>query len=200
MKITAKIGLVSASVCAMLALSACQSTQPTHERDRHAMKMHEKNKNLTPEQRQQRQEMHEQRQQFVQAINTACDQKKSGDQVALTIGERSIQGQCKIQFYPDRPTKKDAPREARPELRAQTDVKQAPRRQANAVMTDAERAELVKQYDLHLQQRQARQNAIAQACQGKNHGQAVEIKIGEQQMQGKCLVKFRATAPATAQA
>ncbi len=52
---------------------------------------------------------------------------------------------------------------------------QRPRRALNNC-TDAKRAELTKQYDQRLAERQARQQAMRTACQGKTHGKAVQVK------------------------
>ncbi len=62
-------------------------------------------------------------------------------------------------------------------------------------LTDAKRAELVKQFDQRLAERQAHQQAIAQACQAKANGTAVQIKSGERTIAGKCEVRFIPNAP-----
>lgn len=62
-------------------------------------------------------------------------------------------------------------------------------------LTDAQRAELTKQFDQRLALRQAKQNAIAQACQGKANGTATQIILGEQTIQGKCEVRFQPKPP-----
>ena len=62
-------------------------------------------------------------------------------------------------------------------------------------LTDAKRAELTKQFDQRLAERQAKQQAILKACQGKTDGSAVAIKVGEQQINGQCKVRFQPKAP-----
>ncbi len=44
-------------------------------------------------------------------------------------------------------------------------------------LTDAKRAELTKQFDQRLAERQAKQQAIAKACQGKTDGTAIALKL-----------------------
>ena len=60
-----------------------------------------------------------------------------------------------------------------------------------AVMTDAERAERVKRYEQRLIQQQAKQKAIANACQGQKAGQSISLQIGQQQYAGSCQVVFK---------
>ena len=58
-------------------------------------------------------------------------------------------------------------------------------------LTDAQRAELTKKFDQRLAQHQANQNAMAQACQGQKAGTTIQLKMGEQTINGKCEVRFQ---------
>lgn len=200
MKNMTKMLIVSASVATMGMLSACQSTPNHHERNSHHdrnshhMKMHdERSARLSPEQRQQFEKNRGRHQQFRQAMDTACDKKQVGETVQLTVGDRSINGQCEMTFYPERSSKGYMRQAPRPTIDANTTAHNnamTPRAH-DAILTDAQRAELVKQYDQRLIERQTRQQAIASACKGQSHGQSVQIKLGEQPVNGKCMLNFR---------
>ena len=62
-------------------------------------------------------------------------------------------------------------------------------------LTDSQRAEMVKQYDQRLSERQALQTAFANACKGQTHGKAVQVKAGTQTIDGQCIVHFQPNAP-----
>jgi len=65
-------------------------------------------------------------------------------------------------------------------------------------LTDAKRAELTQQYDQRLAERQARQQTATKACQGQTDGKAVQLKVGTQTVDGKCIVHFQPKAPVSA--
>jgi hypothetical protein len=170
-----KITIATTAAMSVLVLSACQSTtqvpQPKHER----MMKHHQDRHMA--QKQQRGDRGMQR-----AIAQACEGEKVGEQVDVTIGQRHVTGQCEMVFMPERGQK------LKSNYKMQTRSTQTPR---NAVMTDAERAEMVKEFDLRLAQRQAQQKAIQSACQGQTTGKAVQIKFGEHSINGQCQVKFK---------
>ena len=58
-------------------------------------------------------------------------------------------------------------------------------------ITDAKRAELTKQFDQRLAERQAKQQALFKACQGQTHGKTVQVKLNTQTINGKCEVRFQ---------
>lgn len=179
-----KFAIASAAICGTLVLTACQSTtqvqQPKHERmlkkyDARMMKKHHDGR------KQHMRGMH-------QAMNQACDGKKAGENVSLTAGQRSINGSCEMVFMPERGQKA---------LKSNYKMtERATPSKRDAILTDAERAEMVKQFDLRLAERQAKQKAIQTACQGQTSGQAVQIKFAEQSISGQCQLKFKPQAKA----
>jgi hypothetical protein len=180
-----KFAIAAAALGGTLVLTACQSNtqvqQPKHERmmkhhqDARMMKHHDGR--MAKHQR----GMHQ--------ANKACESKKAGESVSLTAGQRTINGSCEMVFMPERGQKA-----LKSNYKTKTDVKAITPR--NSVMTDAERAEMVKQFDLRLAERQAKQKAIQTACQGQSVGKAVQIKFAEQTVQGQCQLKFKPQAKA----
>ena len=203
MNTTIKMLLVSASVMTMGALTACQSTNNMSERDaRYAQKADQKHARFTPEQREQMKAMHAERAELGKKIQQACDKQAVGSSVQIQAGEKTIQGTCDIRFYPEHTAKGKAKsvKEHRGDERRMNQPRQVDGRyaagQRGEALTDAKRAELVKAYDKRLTEKQALQTAIAQACKGQTHGKAVQLKVGEQQINGQCLVKFKPTQTA----
>jgi hypothetical protein len=123
-----------------------------------------------------------------QAMTKACEGKKAGESVNFTLGQRDFAGSCEMVFMPERGQKLKSNYKM-------SAASMAPR-QHGTVMTDAERAEMVKQFDLRLAQRQAQQKAIQTACQGQTSTQAVQIKFGEHNVNGQCKLKFKPQAKA----
>ncbi len=199
----AKIAVVGASVIGMGALTACQSSTTVQDKDAdHARMMqnhHQKHKrNMTPEQREQFQQARAERQQMMKTIQTACDGKAVGSAVQIKAGDNAIDGTCAIAFKPDRAEMKKmhAEHQMHGEHRPMRgEIKGMPM-QHNEPLTDAKRAELTKQFDQRLAERQAHQQAMLKACQGKANGAAVQIKTGSQTINGKCEVRFQPKPPA----
>ncbi len=168
-----KLAIATTVIAGALALTACQSQtqvqQPKHER---MMKHHQDG-------RMAKQHMHG----MHQAINQACDGKKAGENVSISAGQRSINGSCEMVFMPER---------GQHALKSNYKMSEraAPLKR-DAVLTDAQRAEMVKQFDLRLAERQAKQKAIQTACQGQTTGKAVHIKFAEQSIKGQCQLKFK---------
>ncbi|MCO8089803.1 hypothetical protein [Acinetobacter pseudolwoffii] len=200
MQTMTKIAFISASVLSMGALTACQSTSnvPNNEH-RHMMKHHEgKKQHLTPEQREQFKAKRAERMQFAKQLQQACDNKAVGSAIQVKSGDKTIDGTCKMVFKADHKEMKSHRGEHRG-MKAEHHPMRADMRRGmmhGEVLTDAKRAELTKQFDQRLAQRQAHQQAMLQACQGKKDGTAVQIKVGEQTVNGKCLVRFQPKAPA----
>ncbi len=69
------------------------------------------------------------------------------------------------------------------------------RPQRGEVLTDAQRAEMTKQYDQRLAQRQAHQQACAKPAKVKPMVKNVQVKLGDQQLNGQCLVRFQPNQP-----
>lgn len=208
MKTMTKMALISASVLSMGALSACQSTNAPKDNERsRMMKEHhsEQTRKLTPEQREEFKAKRAEQRQFFADMKKACDGKASGTAVQLKAGEKTVDGTCTMTFKADRKAMKQNMHKARAEHkqmrgehRPMRGEMKGPMHMQKEPLTDAKRAELVKQFDQRLAERQALQQAIAKACQGKADGTAVQIKAGERSIDGKCQVRFKPTTPVKA--
>ncbi|WP_216937258.1 MULTISPECIES: hypothetical protein [unclassified Acinetobacter] len=200
MQTMTKIALISASVLSMGALTACQSTSNVSSNDQpHMMKHHEgKKHHLSPEQREQFKAKRAERMQFAKQLQQACDNKAVGSAIQVKAGDKTIDGTCQMVFKADPKDMKGQRGEYRG-MKGEHHPMRADMRGGmirGAALTDAKRAELTQQFDQRLAQRQAQQQAMLQACQGKKDGTAVQIKIGEQTVNGKCLVRFQPKVPA----
>lgn len=199
-----KMALVGASVLSMGALTACQSTStPKDAQHGRMMKQHhsDQERHMSPEQREHFKKMRiEQRQVFAE-MQKACDGKAVGSAVQVKAGDKAIDGTCTMTFNADRKAMKQEMKNARSEhkpMRGEHRPMRGDMRgqmQRGEPLTDAKRAELTKQFDQRLAERQAKQQAILKACQGKTDGSAVAIKVGEQQINGQCKVRFQPKAP-----
>lgn len=193
MKQMTKMALIGASVLSMGALTACQSTTAPKDNDHgRMMKQHhgDHDRRMSPEQREHFKQMRAEQRQVFADMQKACDGKATGSTVQVKAGDKNIDGTCTMVFKADRQDMKKARGEHRPmrgDIRGQM--------QRGEPLTDAKRAELTKQFDQRLAERQAKQQAIMKACQGKTDGSAVAIKVGEQQINGKCEVRFQPKAP-----
>ncbi|MFV5403682.1 hypothetical protein VXQ92_02995 [Acinetobacter sp. 228] len=200
MQTMTKIALISGSVLSMGALTACQSTSNVQSSDHpHMMKHHEgKKHHLSPEQREQFKAKRAERMQFAKQLQQACDNKAAGSAIQVKSGDKTIDGTCQMVFKADRKEMKSQRGEYRG-MQAEYGPIRGDMRGSmmrGEVLTDAQRSELTKQFDQRLAQRQAHQQAMRQACQGKKDGTAVQIKMGEHTINGKCLVRFQPKAPA----
>ena len=194
-----KIALVSASVLSMGALTACQSNNTVKDND-HArmMKDHhpQHERKMTAEQREQFQQARSERKQVVEQIQTACDSKAVGTAVQIKAGEKTIDGTCTMTFKPDRKAMKQMrDRQHQQGAREHRPMRGGMHMQHNEPLTDAQRAELTKQFDQRLAERQATQHAIVKACQGQTHGKVVQVKVAAQTIDGQCEVRFQPKAP-----
>ncbi|MEN8992427.1 hypothetical protein ABD624_10745 [Avibacterium paragallinarum] len=193
MKQMTKMALIGASVLSMGALTACQSTTAPKDNDHgRMMKQHhgDHDRRMSPEQREHFKQMRAEQRQVFADMQKACNGKATGSTVQVKAGEKNIDGTCTMVFKADRQDMKKARGEHKPmrgDMRGQM--------QRGEPLTDAKRAELTKQFDQRLAERQAKQQAIMKACQGKTDGSAVAIKVGEQQINGKCEVRFQPKAP-----
>src|SRR5690606_841101 len=200
MQTMTKIALISAGVLSMGALTACQSTSNVPSNDHSAMMKHHEGKkqHLTAEQREQFKVKRAERMQLAKQVQQACDNKAAGSAVQIKAGDKTIAGSCNMVFKADRKDmqgKRGEHRSMKGEHRPmRADVRGGMMR--GEPLTDAKRAELTKQFDQRLAQRQAQQQAMLQACQGKKDGTAAQIKVGEQTVNGKCLVRFHPKASA----
>ncbi|WP_180163262.1 hypothetical protein [Acinetobacter sp. YH12069] len=193
MKQMTKMALIGASVLSMGALTACQSTTAPKDNDHgRMMKQHhgDHDRRMSPEQREHFKQMRAEQRQVFADMQKACNGKATGSTVQVKAGDKNIDGTCTMVFKADRQDMKKARGEHKPmrgDMRGQM--------QRGEPLTDAKRAELTKQFDQRLAERQAKQQAIMKACQGKTDGSAVAIKVGEQQINGKCEVRFQPKAP-----
>ncbi|OTG66965.1 hypothetical protein B9T25_09380 [Acinetobacter sp. ANC 4470] len=197
-----KLALVSASVLSIGALTACQSNNTIKDND-HArmMKDHhpQHERKMTAEQREQFQQARHERKQVVEQIKNACDSKAAGTAVQIKAGEKTLDGTCTMTFKPDRKAMKQmhdrqhqqGTREHRP---MRGEMRNTMHMQRNEPLTDARRAELTKQFNQRLAERQATQQAIAKACQGQTHGKVIQLKVAAQTIDGQCKVRFQPKA------
>lgn len=215
MNTMSKIAILTASVLSVGALTACQTTTapkdakaPQQFDGRHADRMERR---MSPEQREAFKVRQEERKAAFEQIKKACDGKAVGQAVQVKFGEKTVDGTCNIQFKADRKAMKENMQKMRAEHRPMKGEHRPMRGDVNGMrmhrgdfngprgqqepLTDAKRAELTKQFDQRLAERQARQQAIAQACKGQTNGKAVQIKIGEQSINGQCEVRFQPQAP-----
>ena len=197
-----KIALAAAGILSMGALTACQSANTAKDTD-HPQRMHgqKHDRHMTPEQREQMQEMRAERHEVMSQMKRACDGKAAGATAQVKAGGQTINGTCAMAFSMDKPERCEysgrrgehrpmgADQPERGEFRGM-------HMQRGEPLTDAKRAELTQQFDQRLAERQAKQQAIAKACLGKADGAAVQIKAGGQTINGKCEVRFQPKMPA----
>ena len=194
-----KIALISASILSVGALTACQSTTSSQDKDHsRMMKDHhgKHDRKMSPEQREQFEKSRAERKEVMKQIENACDNKANGSAVQITAGDKTIDGTCKMVFKPEHKAggKKmhGNDRPMRGDVNGPVHIKRG------EPLTDAKRAELTKQFDQRLAERQAREQAIEKACQGQSNGKAVQIKAGTQTIDGKCEVRFQPNPSAIA--
>lgn len=219
MKTLSKITIITATVLSAGALTACQTTtSPQQVKGPHQFDGHRSHHHQSKMNREQFKKHHEQRQQFAQQLQKACDGKVEGQTTQITWGKKSIAGTCTLNFKADRKplTKKHVVQDAKTQTvdsvkadQVRGDYKKLrgehrPMRgefktmrpmQKREALTDAKRAELVKQFDQRLLARQAHEQALLTACQGKKVGQSTQITVGEKTISGQCQVRFKPTAP-----
>ena len=188
-----KILMLLSMGIASMGLVACQSTQPklAEKHDRSA-KFEKKSHQADQARHEARKAKHKQRQQTVYALHSACDGKDVGSQTQVQVGERTWTGQCDLVFKPEakRPIKSEKMREPKSKPAPYAAHTKVPR---GEIISDEKRAELVKRYDQRLIQQQVRQQAVQNACQGQKVGQDIQLKLGDQQINGRCELRFKAS-------
>lgn len=191
-----KIAILGTSLVTLAALTACQSA--TSGNMGYAERMHhgKYGQKFTPEQREHMQIMHGMQRQAMQQMQTACDGQAVGTTLKIKVNDQSIEGTCNMRFSADRSEMQKLRGEYQAmrgnHMRGNTTMMNMHR---NQPMTDAQRAELTKQFDQRLALRQVHHNAMLQACQGKANGTATQLILGEQTINGKCEVRFQPNAP-----
>ena len=194
-----KISIAAAGLLAMGTLTACQSTN-THKDSDRPQKMQQGGKHdrkASPEQREHMKQMRE----GMKQMKAACDGKAAGTTTQISMGDQTIDGTCTLVFKADHKDSKDTRSEFKPmkgdhkpmqgDMRMRGSMGMNP----NEPLTDEKRIELTQQFNQRLADMQARQKAIAQACQGQKAGTTVQLKAGEQTINGKCKVRFQPNKP-----
>lgn len=203
MKMTTKLGLISLSIFSVGALSACQSTQSqsldnNNDRHRHVQR--------TTEQKQQHQTQRTERRQAFAQMQKACDGKKMGENVQLQVGDKSIAGQCQMTFKPDHQAQSG--HKVRSEHKTQSEHKgehqaehgshqkmhmagKTMQHQSLEHMTPAQREQAKQQWSTKRAQHHAEWQALQKACDGQAAGKTIQAKMGDQLINGQCLVKFQ---------
>ena len=196
MKQMTKIALLGASVLGMGALTACQTSNDLTDRQQTRMMKHHAvaDSRFSPEQREQYRAKRAEHRAFRSQMQQACDNKAAGTKLQLKLGEKTVSGTCTMRFQPDRQSFKQHRQYAMQQHQAMR-AKMPRMQQRGEMLTDAQRAEMTKRYDQRLAQHQAHQKAMRAACEGKMHGQHVQVKLGELQLKGQCLVRFQPNQP-----
>lgn len=198
MNTVSKIAMITASIIGVTTLTACQTTTAPQDAKKHDQRR------ISPEQREAFKAHQQRHRDMMQQIKTACDGKTSGQQVQIKTAEKTVDGTCIMRFKADREEMRKMRGEHRPmQGRINGEFRGPSMRMTGEPMTDAQRAEMTKNFDQRLAQRQAREQAIFKACQGQKSGQNVELKIATQTVKGQCQVRFQpkppvATTPAPA--
>lgn len=192
-----KLALVGASIVSIGALTACQSTDSAKGNHHPRMMKDHSSKHehkLTTEQREQFRQARGERKQVFEQIKKACDGKAAGQIVQIKAGDKTLDGTCAMTFKADHKAMKQHGQKhhMKGEYRSmRADQTGSILLQRGEPITDAKRAELTKQFDQRLAERQAKQQALFKACQGQNHGQTVQVKLNTQTINGKCEVRFQ---------
>ena len=180
---------IAAGLLAMGTLTACQSTN-THKDSDRPQKMQQGGKHdrkASPEQREHMKQMRE----GMKQMKAACDGKAAGTTTHISMGDQTIDGTCTLVFKADSKDARSAFKPMQGDMRMRGSMGMNP----NEPLTDEKRIELTQQYNQRLADMQARQKAIAQACQGQKAGTTVQLKAGEQTINGKCKVRFQPNKP-----
>jgi len=186
MKIMTKITLVSASILGMGALTACQSNPSPKEGSEGRRMADDKSYRMTPEQREERKQLHAQRKEMREQIQKACNGKTIGQSVQIQAGQQTIDGTCKIIFKADRSSLEKMKRDFHQDgERMRHD---GPRFKD---MTDEQRVQIRQQFEQKRAERKAQWDAVQQACAGQTNNQAIQVKLGDKTLDGKCIVKFQ---------
>lgn len=176
-----------ASLVSVGALTACQSTTAPHS----MQNQNKHDRHVSAEHRKQFKDMRIQHHQAIRHMKQACNGQAVGQKVQIKVGENMVDGTCVATFKPDRGEMKRVMREGQPNYGQRNGM----HGQRGEAMTDEKRAALVKQYDQRLAERQAHQQAVLQACQGKKDGTAVQLKWSNQTVKGTCNVRFQPKHP-----
>ena len=186
MKAMTKITMVTASILTMGALSACQSTPAPQKDDHRGHMMGQKHERLSPEQREQKQQMRAQHKEMREQVKKACDGKAIGQAVQVKAGDQVIDGSCNIVFKADHKAMADMKHDMRKDGRMMRH--EGPRMKD---MTEEQRAQIKQQFEQKRTERKAQWDAIQKSCAGQTNGQAIQVKMDDKTLDGKCIVKFQ---------
>ncbi|OTG84703.1 hypothetical protein [Acinetobacter sp. ANC 4648] len=194
MKSMTKIALITASIISIGGLTACQSS--TTSKDNYGSPMmgqHKGDRHISPEQREQMQQMRAQHKMMREQIKKACDGKTVGETVQINAGDKTLNGTCSIVFKADRKAMHEMKHELRHDQSRMMYGHRGEKRMQE--MTTEQRAEMKQQFEQKRAERQAKWEAIQQACVGKSNGQAIQVKMGEKTINGTCVVRFKVQKP-----
>lgn len=187
MKIVTKLGLLGFSLLSLGTLSACQSTQSTKQTS--DSDKEQRHGHLTAEQKQQHKAQRAEQKQLRKQAKQACEGKAIGENVQIQVGDKNIAGQCQMMFKPEH--------RARSEHREGQHMSRADRQEFKQ-MTEEQRAQAKQQFDQKRVQRKAEWQALQKACDGQTAGKTIQAKMGDQLVNGQCLVKFQPNEAAMA--
>jgi len=189
MKAMTKIGLVTTSVLTIGTLTACQSTQtPKHDQKDRLITPRHDDRNLSHEQREQRQKMHAQRKEIREQIQKACDGKTIGQTVQIKTEERTIEGSCNMIFKADRQSMKNMKRGFRQDEQTNRIRYDRPRMKD---LTEEQRVQIKQQFEQKRAEHKAQWEAVQKACTGQPDGKVIQVKLGDKILNGKCMIKFQ---------
>ncbi|OTG83226.1 hypothetical protein B9T31_14140 [Acinetobacter sp. ANC 4558] len=196
-----KVSMAITGLLAIGALTACQSTPNTKDLN-DSKKMHNSshNRDTSSDHRREMKTMHAEQRNEMRQRKNICEGKLAGSTAQIKMKDQQIDGTCTLVFQPNDKEYKQMRGKNRPMQDEHSSIynkmkNSGMRMHHNEPLTDARRAELTQQFDQHLAQRQAQQKAVSQACQGRNVGTAIQIKLGEQVINGQCNVRFIPNQP-----
>ncbi len=200
MKAMTKMALVSASMLAMGALTACQSNpSPKEGHEGRAMIHGEKHHKMSPEQREQIKQMRAERHEFKKLAKTACENKTVGSTTSFQVNGKTIDGTCAINFHPDR----DAMKALRDTNRTKDHANSQERHHfkrgqeltaEQKAQFEQQRAERKAQFEQKRAERQAKWQALQNVCTGQSNGKQIQAKIDDKIIPGTCFVHFKPNA------
>lgn len=190
MKAMTKIALVSASILTAGALTACQSNPGPKDGPDGRPMMHGEHHKMSPEQREEMKQKRAQHKALRQQMQKACDGKAIGQTVQVTADQQNINGTCNIVFKPDHKAMKEMKQDFRRdgEQRGHMMRHDGPRMKD---MTEEQRAQIKQEFAQKRAERKAQWDAIQKSCAGQTDGKAIQVKMGDKIIDGKCVVKFQ---------
>ncbi|BAP38719.1 hypothetical protein AS4_37790 [Acinetobacter guillouiae] len=190
MKAMTKIALVSASILTAGALTACQSNPGSKEGPDGRPMMHGGHHKMSPEQREEMKQKRAQHKALRQQIQKACDGKAIGQTVQVTAGQQNINGTCNIVFKPDHKAMKEMRHDSRRDSREHVRMMYHDGARMKD-LTEEQRAQIKQEFAQKRVESKAQWDAIQKSCAGQTDGKAIQVKMGDKIIAGKCVVKFQ---------